>query len=134
RVLLKEGQQILTSIAEQNLVFLTPQDLTPSSASKKTKKILSLCFTNYKGDIFRLLTAFISLTETIRPQHEEQAYALESEYLFHFNRVFKKLQNLLTRHNPITTVKTLHRLYNDLLRTEQLHFEGSPYDGLQIMG
>src|SRR5699024_8090480 len=54
--------------------------------------------------------------------------------LYHFHQVFNKLQNLLKEHPSVPTLKSLHRIYKDLLQTESLDFTGSPFDGLQLMG
>lgn len=126
------SSKIQQKIAEENLVFISKKKLL-TLADEKHQKLLSLCFTNYEQNVLPFLKALEQITGLL--QYEEpSAFPLETEYLFHFNKLFKKLQNLLAQHNPIKNCQALHRIYKDSLSTESLDFSGSPFEGLQLMG
>ncbi len=119
-------------IISKNLVFLTAEQILKLAADQ-SRPLLKLCLTDYTSDIHRFTTAMIELTEILRPQNQSE-YAIETEYIFHFNRLFKKIKNLLTDNNPIQSIQALGRIYQDTLKTETIDFSGSPHQGLQIMG
>lgn len=132
RAMGKTADEIRADIISKNLVFIGLLNLT-EQASGANKQILKNCFTNYKNNIPAFLHAMMELTELLRPEDAKQ-HALETQYLFQFNKVFKKLSNLLAKNNPLKETKTFHRIYTDILQTETLDFSGTPFDGLQIMG
>ncbi|HLS30117.1 MAG TPA: PD-(D/E)XK nuclease family protein [Flavobacteriaceae bacterium] len=132
RVMGKTADKIRANIISENLVFISLPNLTEQT-SGVNKEIFENCFTDYKNNIPEFLNAMRRLTELLRPE-DATRHALETQYLFQFNKVFKKLSNLLANNNPLTETKTFHRIYTDILQTETLDFSGTPFDGLQIMG
>lgn len=137
----EESQQLQQSISEKNLVFLNSKEILNLTKDRQTALILSLCFSWYKNDIHNFLSALIQLNEKLGAEKEEKS-ALALQYLYRFDKLFKQLQNLLEKYRPYTesqfknvnTIKGLHRIYKDLLQTESLDFEGSPFEGIQLMG
>ncbi|MDR6299862.1 PD-(D/E)XK nuclease family protein [Mesonia maritima] len=119
-------------IAEENQVFISLH-LLQSIISEDKVELLKNCFTNYKDNVTNFLKALEKITLILK-EELQQASSLEIEYLFHFNKLFKKIQNLLAENNPINSIQALHKIYKDTLSTESLDFSGSPFDGLQIMG
>lgn len=132
RALRKTADKICEDIISKNLVFVGLLNITEQASGVK-KEILKNCFSNYKNNIPEFLNAMLRLTDLLRPEDSEQ-HALETQYLFQFNKVFKKLSSLLEKNNPLTDTKTFHRIYSDILQTETLDFSGTPFDGLQVMG
>ncbi len=68
----------------------------------------------------------------IRPQSAENPLALE--YLYRFNELFNQLDDLIKAYDFIKDLKSLQSLYQELLSSETLDFQGEPLEGLQIMG
>jgi len=132
RVMKDEASGIREEIVSKNIVYLNPKDLI-EKASDQHKELFEICFSNFKNQIPDFLTSLIRLTELLRPQ-DAQRWTLETQYLYHFYKVFIKIYNLLKKHNPLTSIKSFERIYQDVLQTEVLDFSGSPFDGLQIMG
>lgn len=116
-----------------NRTFIGVHKLTELVEGEKEKEIITLSCSHYQNDTDQFLQALLRLIPLLRPQNV-QKYPLETEYLFHFNQVFKKLYNLLNEFGSISQIVTLHRLYKDVLQGESIDFEGSPFQGLQIMG
>ncbi|WP_121667259.1 PD-(D/E)XK nuclease family protein [Mesonia aquimarina] len=123
---------IQQKIAEENLVFISLEKIL-NLAAREHAALLSYCFTYYKQDVEKFLEALTQITTLLQYEQPSQ-FPLETEYLFHFNKLFKKLQNLLAQHNPIKNCQALYRIYKDSLGTESLDFSGSPFEGLQLMG
>lgn len=132
RALPKESEKIQHEIIQQNKAFIHREELLQDTQDE-AKKILDLCFKNHHQNIPDLLKGIGELIQLLRPKQPEKETLL-SEYLYHFHGLFQKLNNLISSHNPIRQIKTLQRIYNDLLDSETLDFSGSPFDGLQIMG
>jgi len=65
---------------------------------------------------------------------KEGANPLEKEYLFRFYTTFSQLQNLQIEYNYLKTLKTIHQLFNQLIQSESISFQGEPLQGLQLMG
>lgn len=126
------SDELQMAITKENRVFLSKQYVLNQCSDPNKKDILKLCFTNFEN-VEAFLEALITLTKLLQPK-DVQTSPLETEYLFHFNTVFKKLQNLIAKENPIKSIKALHRIYSDLLKNESLDFRGAPFNNLQIMG
>ena len=65
---------------------------------------------------------------------KEHANPLEKEYLFRFYTAFSQLQNLQIEYDYLKTLKTIHQLFNQLIESESISFQGEPLQGLQLMG
>ncbi len=63
-----------------------------------------------------------------------QDYGVELEYLFRFNNLMQRLQELVQTYKTINTLKTLQMIFRQLARQERIAFRGEPLLGLQIMG
>ena len=56
------------------------------------------------------------------------------EYLYHFNKLFNKLKLLQNKYEHISSIRTLHNLYREIIKNEKVPFNGEPLKGLQVMG
>jgi hypothetical protein len=65
---------------------------------------------------------------------KEHANPLEKEYLFRFYTAFSQLQNLQIEYDYLKTLKTIHQIFNQLIESESISFQGEPLQGLQLMG
>lgn len=123
--------QLQQKINNRNLVFVSPE-LLINSNNALHQSILEGCFSSAKNNSALFLQRLEKLTKLLRP--DIKTHPIESEYLYHFNQVFTKLQNLLEGHSSLKTLLSLQRIYRDMLATESLDFTGSPFSGLQLMG
>lgn len=125
----KPGQHLRDEIIQKNKIFVSIEDITRDYPALS---FLSPCLSPQKSP-HKFLNTLEQLMLDLKPQ-ESQDYPLQTEYLFHFNKLFKKLQNLLSSHKSLKSVRGLHKIYRDALQNESLDFQGSPFSGLQIMG
>ncbi len=96
------------------------------------KGIFKLLFSNLENKIGSFLEYFISIINLLK--NDNKTNKLEKEYLFRFNNVFQQLINLNQDFGYIANLKTLYVFYKQILKTENLSFQGEPLKGLQIMG
>jgi hypothetical protein len=130
----KELQSIETRIHKNNIIFQSKEDFLKSCQSFDTDLILifklSILINNCSVDEF--LTNCTKIIEILKPNFSSDV--LQLEYLFGFKKLFTKLKNLMESSELVKEFKVFHLIYTDILSSETLDFEGSPYDGLQIMG
>ena len=134
-LLIVDGNNILDTIAikisEDNDAFISKNQiesfLKPLDKSVK-ETIVALFFPIEKmqGFIQRILNLIDVLKEKANP--------LEKEYLFRYFTVFSQLKTFQSEYNFLKTFKTIHQLFNQLLNTESISFQGEPLQGLQLMG
>lgn len=123
------AKNILTDIQQNNRVLLSINKLKELSLAQH-HEIIESCFGNYTEQPFFFLEQMERLTRSLKQPEND----FRNQALFQFNKLFKKLILLLTTETPVKTVKTLYRIYQSSLNFETLDFQGSPFDGLQLMG
>ncbi len=95
-------------------------------------EIFKTLFINWNDKVETILFNFNSIIDFLRK--EESLESLDKEYLFRFNNIFQQLIHLNNEYGYINNLKTLHLFYKQILKTENLSFQGEPLKGLQIMG
>lgn len=128
----KLADEIKSDLLEKNRVYIGKEKLL-EQAEGWQKRILEICFTHQTDQLLGFIQNLIELTELLRTE-EDQINDLENQYLFQFNKVFKKIHNLLEKYQVGVDMLAFQRIYQEILQTETLDFSGSPFDGLQIMG
>lgn len=126
-----ESEQLQKEIIASNLVFISLD---------KIKSVENSAFSEFLNQAFQLhqstksfIQAMLNIIQVLRGK-EVDNYALETEYLFHFNALFVQLKNILEEQSTVDHIKVLYKIYRDSLTTKSLDFAGSPFDGLQLMG
>ncbi|MBZ9627026.1 PD-(D/E)XK nuclease family protein [Psychroflexus sp. CAK1W] len=133
--------------AYQEELFLIRKDLNDNNIVFQSKEaffkkwnrldgslltILKLSLNNTNSSVNEFLIKCLEIIELLKPHFQEEKLSLE--YLYGFKKLFIKLKNLLSKTELIKEFKVFHQIYLDILSSETLDFEGSPYKGLQIMG
>jgi ATP-dependent helicase/nuclease subunit B len=67
-------------------------------------------------------------------QEEKDRSTVETEYLFGFSKVFKRLESLLTEYDHALDLRTFRSLTKQIMAGTSLPFYGEPLSGLQVMG
>ncbi|MCK5402075.1 MAG: PD-(D/E)XK nuclease family protein [Flavobacteriaceae bacterium] len=128
------AKKIIDSIKTNNLIFITKEKLI--NLAKEKDDIITLLFKNWEGDpktaLQNCLSLIFLIKESLNQNKKENLLGLE--YLYRFNKMFNVLNELNIKHKYINTIKTLHSLYKEILKSETLDFQGEPLQGLQIMG
>lgn len=95
-------------------------------------EIFAILFGNWTNEVAWILANFNLIIDFIRK--DEALKPLDKEYLFRFHNVFQQLSNLNREYGYINNLKTLYLFYKQILKTENLSFQGEPLKGLQVMG
>ena len=122
---------IAAKIAQDNEAFISAQQLENflqpiREVHRKTLGSLFNPFDNSLEFIERILDLILLL--------KENANTLEKEYLFRFHTTFSQLKNLQIEYNYLKTLKSIQQLFQQLVGSESISFQGEPLQGLQLMG
>ncbi|AUS05340.1 PD-(D/E)XK nuclease family protein [Pseudotamlana carrageenivorans] len=125
---------VIETIDSNNMVYLSVKrlkQLAPPCAS-----VIDLLFTNWQISIDQALSNCSNLILAIKEHLDKNSKSdiLSLEYLFRFNALFNDLTQLNNTHEHIKDISTLYSVYNELLNSESLDFQGEPLQGLQVMG
>ena len=121
-------EKLINDIRNKNQIHVFQKDILSLQSEvlntifKKLNKDESLI--GYLGEIVEILGVSIS-----------ERFGLEQEYLFHFNQLLKRLEEILCVYdNAEIKSKTLKNLLKKATKSIEMPFESNPVEGLQIMG
>lgn len=126
----------LTYITEFNKVFLSPEELQRIGKHEQLFKVL---FTPWNGEARNALRCFYDLIDVLRKVYKVNKDAIETEYLFRFYKIIKRLDTILQERENQSGIETLSLrslklfLY-ELFKQDKIPFSGEPVSKLQIMG
>ncbi|OIQ23419.1 PD-(D/E)XK nuclease family protein [Lacinutrix sp. MedPE-SW] len=128
------ASQLIEKIQKNNLVYISLEDLI--KYNEGDNNILKLVFSNWNNNASTAIEQTFSLIKTIKEYLtiEKENNLISLEYLFRFNTLFNELYRLNNTYGHINDVSALFSVYNELLSSETLDFQGEPLQGLQIMG
>ena len=122
---------IALKISQDNDAFISTEQLTSFlyKLEESSKNILLNIFKSFtsSGEFIQRILDLILLVK-------ENVIALEKEYLYRFYGIFTQLQNLQTEYDYLKNLKTIQQLFNQLIQSENISFQGEPLKGLQLMG
>lgn len=103
------------------------------------KEILALQSTLLNGIFRQVQTAddictYLSEVLSALSHHVIERFGLEKEYLFHFNVMLSRLDEILRKQPGGIDLKTFKSLFSKAARSVKIPFSGDPVEGLQIMG
>ncbi len=120
------------AIAEKNLSYLNTTIL--SSFGHFPADLLSLIFFDEELEVKGFIKRCLALIEGLKTVFQASNSSLELEYLYHFYTLFNRLLELTELYPFVKDLKSLYRLYRELLSSETIDFHGEPLGGLQLMG
>ena len=127
------SRNISGKIQQENLVYFSRQTLM-DFIPEKYKNLFNLCFQEWKNDPRLAVAQLQQLIFSIKDHLDKEKDQLTLEFLFQYNLLFNKLNNLLETYAHIKTVKSLSTIYKELVATQTVDFRGKPFTGLQLMG
>ncbi|MEQ9008278.1 MAG: PD-(D/E)XK nuclease family protein, partial [Ekhidna sp.] len=63
-----------------------------------------------------------------------ERFGLEREYLYHFQQLLSRLNEILEKQSTVIDIKTFKGLFRKAARSVKIPFTGEPVEGLQVMG
>jgi hypothetical protein len=130
RLLIGRPLKIISELNRLNLSYPSSEELV-ELADQADKYMVEKLFSPWE-DIEQAITHCLQLIEFWR---EKQALGpLLTASLFKLNQVFEQIAELQGQFGLLEKISSLHSLYQELVRMEQLDLEGQPLAGLQIMG
>ena len=124
--------RFLDEIKTKNWVYITTENIIAHGGSNPNP-LLQLFF-DQKLSPSEFLDKCLQLTATLKSNFERNSNGLDLEYLYHFYKLFGQLKTMLGKYPYVADIKSLYRLYLELLSSETVNFQGEPMDGLQVMG
>ncbi len=135
---------MVEKLKSQNKIFYRPHELSGLFASlpKRAKEGFISLFEPWGNNPQKALDNLIAITvfmkdiETGKRKDEKpnSADSLKIEYIFHYSKVFKRLEKLLAGFPYLNSIRSLHQLFHQIVGTLTISFYGEPLSGLQIMG
>lgn len=130
----KESKQLKNYFVENNILNISRTDFFQKfkTTDDAFKKALQLIFKATENNSNQLLQNCIDLCLLLK--HYNQENALQLQYVFSFHKLFLQLKNLTQNTDYIQTNKAFFHVYKDILAHQTLDFQGSPFEGIQLMG
>jgi ATP-dependent helicase/nuclease subunit B len=114
-------------------IFVTEKELMDLvSDSEELKVLFKLIFLEWDKPIDTIINRFVDIIDLLRKLEDQNN--LYQEFLYRFYNIFVQLHNLNRDFGFIDNVNTLYQIFQQILKTEKLSFQGEPLQGLQIMG
>ncbi len=127
--------EIITEIQDRNIIYVSSKFLI----SKKSE-LLKLLFTNIPKenalDIFltNILNILFLMFNKQKDENNNLVQSFENEYVHRAYIKTKQLREIFRENDTPVSVKLGAELLMQVLRTEQIPFEGNAVEGIQVMG
>ncbi|MCP4883798.1 MAG: PD-(D/E)XK nuclease family protein, partial [Flavobacteriales bacterium] len=95
-------------------------------------ELFKLIFLEWDSEVNLIIEKITKTIEYLKNVNEQ--YKLDQEYFYRYFNIFVQLSNLNKNFGFIDNLNTLYQIFQQLLKTEKLSFQGEPLEGLQIMG
>lgn len=120
------------NIINQNKLFLSKEEIQEfiNHYFAENAAVLNSFFEDATKNVSQILKAIINLIHELLKVN----FGLDREYILRFNTVFQELDFLNDTYKEVISVDILQKLFNQLVKIEQLSFQGEPLNGLQMMG
>lgn len=124
-------KKVLLEISKKNLVFLSENELITLAEDNQIFKIL---FSRWNQNASKAIKCFYDLIEILRPILAKKNDIIETEYLFVFFTIIKRLEDILASRKDKVPFKSFRVFLYEFIKKEKIPFSGEPISKLQIMG
>ncbi|MDQ1089153.1 PD-(D/E)XK nuclease family protein [Siphonobacter sp. SORGH_AS_1065] len=121
---------LLRTLKNENRLFVDEKELRELANDEPLVRTL---FTRWDNDSKKATHALYALIDILRPLYDEKD-AIETEYLYEFYTILKRLERLLAERKAPVSIKSYRRFLLELLRQTKIPFSGEPAAPLQVMG
>lgn len=80
------------------------------------------------------LAVYLTEIVTVLGEQVVERFGLEREYLYHFQQLLSRLNEILERQTTTIDTKIFKGLFRKATRSVKIPFSGEPVEGLQVMG
>ncbi len=133
KLLLKEHialEHFIRFIKRNNLIYIVPETLL-----ERIKGLSVLLeFDNNLIGALSVIHNIRNTIQTLKANHDPDDHGLFLEHLYRFAQLFNELKDLKHNYPFLGSIKELHAVYKQLVRTQTLDYQGEPLQGLQLMG
>lgn len=125
---------LIEKIKKNNLVYLSLSDLKKDNT--QVHDVLDLLFSNWDNKATIAIEIVFKIINKIKDflSLNKDSNLISLEYLYRFNSLFNELYRLNGTYSHVNDISALFSIYNELLSSETLDFQGEPLQGLQVMG
>jgi hypothetical protein len=124
-------RRTVREIIDRNKVLLTPRELITMG---EEHELFQTLFTSWEGQPRQALQCFYQLIDLLRGVYRENQDAIETEYLFLFYTLLKRLETILSERHEQVTMRSFRIFLYELIRQTKMPFSGEPASQLQIIG
>jgi CRISPR/Cas system-associated exonuclease Cas4 (RecB family) len=127
-----EANQLTEKIIRKNYIYISKHDLEKITDIKPLDSV-SFLLTNWNTPL-DTLNCLQQITQALTQNKTHTINDLETEFLFTFSKIIKRVSSLVSGYTSISEIKTLRVFIKQMLAAETIPFYGEPLSGLQVMG
>ena len=123
-------QKVLDQIVQDNRVLITANELLKMSDHQPLFEVL---FKSWR-DCDDIIASLYHLIDMLREVYAHQPNTIETEYLYIFYTIVKRLDTIFDCREQKISVRSFRKFLNELIASQRLPFSGEPISEVQIMG
>ncbi|MER2998816.1 PD-(D/E)XK nuclease family protein [Pontibacter populi] len=123
-------QQVLDTIVSENKVLITAQELLEMG---QHHPLFETLFRTWR-DCDDIIVAMYDLIELLRQVYTHGHNTIETEYLYIFYTIIKRLDTIFDCRDQKISVRSFRKFLYELIGQTRLPFSGEPISDVQIMG
>lgn len=131
----EESSQLRSYFTENTILFISSSEFfeyVSATYAADFFKAMQLAFSPTHNHPMQLLKQCSQFALLLASLYQEDT--LNLQYMHRFQKLFIQLTNVLSTTTYVETNRSLFSIYKDLLSFETLDFQGSPFQGIQVMG
>lgn len=124
--------KLLSTIKSRNWLYVNTATLQTFNTEESL--MTTLLFGHYDSDAKNVIERCAKLTLELKEIFSKEKNHMVLEQLYRFHNLFNQIKSILATYSYVKNPKALKILFQQLLASETLDFQGDPLEGLQIMG
>ncbi len=125
-------EKLSSTIKSRNWLYINNDQIKSFGVSDS--KIDTLLFNDFDSNAELFVERCSAVTLLLKEAFSAQNNKLVLEQLFKFSNLFNQIKSLISTYSFVKNPRSLKILFQQLLSSETLDFQGDPLEGLQIMG
>ncbi|MFS4468939.1 PD-(D/E)XK nuclease family protein [Maribacter sp. 2210JD10-5] len=125
-------ENLISAISKRNIIYVTKDFIR--NIVKEPVPFFTILFEDKMMTPSLILEKSQQLILLFKEIFSEEQNAMALEQLYKFYNLFNQIQGITTQYSYVSSIKAFKNLFQELLSSETLDFQGDPIKGLQIMG